>query len=158
MLERFEPKATLKNASSASAQLKKNALRHCSQSRALQTYKHFQDESQSTFDFWNGGVADPNGCLRLDHINLEIGHKDLEQKWDHALHGPVGEVLWSKPGENITDCHHQVCHELYGCCCKTSQIKLACQYVRAMNNSLSEGFWVDPSMCLFEPHIVIGDM
>eukprot|EP00438_Fugacium_kawagutii_P000563 Skav206451 [mRNA] locus=scaffold230:72031:80449:- [translate_table: standard] len=76
----------------ASAGLRKNSLRHVAESRTIQTYKQFHDRSQGMFDCWNAGIADADGCLRLDHINLDISQKELEAKWSHALHSPVEQA------------------------------------------------------------------
>lgn len=148
-LEPFACKSDLKTGNAdhaselASAGLRKNSLRHVAESRTIQSYKQFCDQSQSMFKCWNAGIADADGCLRLDHVNLDMDRKDLEAKWSHALHSPVEEL----PEVTGTDCHHQVCHELHSCCVKSPHVKLASQYVQAMNRALTEG-----SLAFFEPH------
>lgn len=124
----------------ASASLRKNALSHLSESRTIHSYKHFQDETANLFSRWNGGVSDSQGCLRLDHINLDLSNLNLEQKWDDALQGSVEEFSWSKSNLDMAGCKHHVCHETHGCCHKCPHVQLAGKYVQAMNRALSEGF------------------
>ena len=123
----------------ASAQLGKKALAHVSQARTVATFSKFQAATSESFNYWNGGVSDCDGCLRLDHINVKMEFTELEEKWQQAINGPVEPVSCKVTDLNDSSCHHQVCHELHGSCCKSEYVKLAGQYVGAMHRALTDG-------------------
>ena len=115
--------------------LTRTALQKVSQSRLLETYNRFH--GHESWDTWNGGLADATACLRLDLIDLESTDATIKRKWQHAVSEPVSSTL---PSSNaILECHHEVCHELYGTCSTSPHIKLAGQFVHAMHHACAMG-------------------
>ena len=121
----------------AAQDLSRNALKKISLQRVHATYQQFQEDN--AWDFWNGGIACAEGCLRLDCIDLQKDNDELGRMWKSAVEEPIPNELWVEKDSRVEQVHHQVCHALHGSCESATDTQLSKKFVDSLHRLIASG-------------------